>query len=516
MEKANDDFTRTHEKDLSSNAGDFQQHKFDDTYKPTDSKLPDLSKSQKEWEGRSAHIMKWKKMDEAMRLAAQTGAVHMKGVPVSEAVNKVEHKCDTACDKECIMAKECSSTSFSGDKLAADHSISEADILMIRRHDLVAEQAAQAASMLQKAGWVTKAVGVEAATGVVNKTHTSGPSTMTKIGTQIRGVTSSIGDKLANAKDAVVDVISKDKPISDEQKLKDINRPSYELDSSITTTTTTEQTKMERLSATAASVKDTVYDAGQRATPYLQKAAVAAGQVLKAAGAIAQPIMHHLAQGVAEVTAPQKQSDSLKEEIQMNLKDVQREGEFDKSRISTTEQPGSFRTKPFEPAPYSTSVPLASDTFTQHEVKSRPSSPVRFGNTSGSTIPFNTSTSVTSGQFSSDMPSSHMGVGSGGVPLQQSNTWLPGQDKNFHHGSTNFGYQQQPPIDNTKFSGSGGSFSGSNLGSGMPSTVPHGTNVDYDLQVQNKNNLNLANSNLTANQLQQLRHQQQGQHQHAL
>jgi len=167
----------------------------EDSYMPSTTLLPDLSESQKEWEMKSAHIMQIKKQDETARLAAQSGAAHLKGMPVMDAVNKVEHKCDSQCEEECMFIKT-----------RADHAITEADVLAIRQHDLVAEQAASAGSKLQKAGFLRKAVHVSDAAAVVNATKTSsGPTMMQTIGTKARGVSSAIGDAVVSAKDTIVE-----------------------------------------------------------------------------------------------------------------------------------------------------------------------------------------------------------------------------------------------------------------------------------------------------------------------
>jgi hypothetical protein len=115
---------------------------------------------------------------------------------------------------------------------------------------------------------------------------------------------------------------------------------------------------MARVGQAAVYAKDTVIDASVKATPILQKAASVAGQVLSVAGAIAQPIVHHLAQGVAEVTAPKHQRDSLKEEIAENVKEVplatdlkhKMEGQPEGVSKDKVELTGSFRTKPFQPS----------------------------------------------------------------------------------------------------------------------------------------------------------------------
>lgn len=478
--------------------GDFDfKDNFDDTYKPVKAPLPDLSLSQKEWEGKSAHIMHWKKMDEAARLAAQTGAKHLQGVPVSDAVNKVEHKCNTSSsgDKDCT---------FFDQQLSAEHAITERDVLAIRQHDLVASQAAAAAGMLQKAGWIQKEVGVEVATKIVNKEKSSGPSVMKKIGTQIRGATSAIGTSFITAKDAVVSakddfvegVSKKDDNSSFNKELKDVDLSSKSTISSTTTTKTSDTTpavstgpsRMARVGEMAISAKDTIYEAGVKATPLLQKAASVAGAVLSVAGAIAQPIVHHLAQGVAEVSAPRKQSDSLPEEIAANvadasaplkkdLKDLKASAKdvvsTDKDVVRTdkdtqlhVEQTGSFRTKPFEPA-----QPLTAGQFMATEVKSRPTSPTLLQESTFSNIP-STSTTNTLGDVPAPLAARSQQY------YDKTQQYQPGQtgtfDKNLEFDKTK--YNQQLPADK-QF---------------KDTTTTTTTNVDYDLQSKQKNNLNLT------------------------
>jgi len=390
----------------------------EDAYVPSNTLLPDLSQSRGEWEMKSAHIMQIKKQEEAARLAAQSGAAHLKGMPVMDAVNKVEHKCDSQCEKECTFIKG-----------GAEHPITEADVLAIRQHDLVAEQAASAGSKLQKAGFLRKAVHVSDAAAVVNATKTStGPTMMQSIGNKARGVSSAIGEAVVSAKDTIVEgattakdkiasgattakdkivegaatakdtlaagaSTAKDKLATKKDQLMDTSSSSAEFDSTTTidsTTTTTEvgtgPTRMQRVSAAATTVKDTLYDAGQRAAPVIQKAAVIAGQVLQTAAHLATPVVHHLATAIAEGTAADKKSNLQTETIntttteQQKLKPDIENREIPKDTLesssATTDSgihtaPEGFRTKPFD----SSYQPTTAGEFMSKEVKSRPPSP---------------------------------------------------------------------------------------------------------------------------------------------
>jgi hypothetical protein len=378
--------------------------------------------------------MQIKKQDETARLAAQSGAAHLKGVPVMDAVNKVEHKCDKECEEECQFIKG-----------GADHPITEADVLAIRQHDMVAEQAASAGSKLQKAGFLRKAVHVSDAAAVVNATKSStGPTVMQSIGTKARGVSSAIGDAVVSAKDTIVEgaTTAKDKltqgastakdklaqgastakdklaqgastakdklATKKDQLMSNQESSSEDIDTtttidSTTTTTTTESgmapTRMQRVSAAATTVKDTLYDAGQRAGPVIQKAAVITGQVLSTVAQLATPVVHSLATSLADVTSADKKKEGLQQsETNINTtstteqqqtkpdinksewskkQDIPQKDTFGSPATSTTStegihtQPEGFRTKPFD----SSYQPTTAGEFMSKEVKSRPSSP---------------------------------------------------------------------------------------------------------------------------------------------